>query len=277
MILNTPNFSISPTHHTPNDQSVLIAFEGNQTLLRQDGDQYQLISWPDIAPYLPKQFIPFELAHSEETSIFCPPIHEAFALPEGTPFVYRDMSTFRQMETNDAALLISSFHLWSWYHKNRFCGCCAHPLTPDQYERALRCQSCGNLIFPTIAPAVIVAITCGDRILLARNARGNFRHYALIAGFVEVGETLEQALHREVMEEVGLPIHSIKYIGNQPWGVSGSMMFAFHAQADDQLALTLQESEISSAKWFDRSELEQRQNSQSIAFELIERFRKGIL
>ena len=128
-----------------------------------------------------------------------------------------------------------------------------------------------------IAPAVIVAITSGDKILLAQNLRSKYKHHALIAGYVEVGETLEHAVHREVKEETGLDISELRYLGDQPWGISGSHMFAFHATADPNQPIHIQESELTEARWFDRSELAPRGSMISIASELIERFRLNTL
>ena len=124
---------------------------------------------------------------------------------------------------------------------------------------------------------MIVAITDGDRILLARNARGEARHYALIAGYVEVGKTLAHAVRREVLEEVGLRVKNLRYLGDQPWGVSGSLMFAFHAELDGSPEITLQQSELADAQWFARDALAPSAHRVSIAFELIERFRRGEL
>ena len=123
---------------------------------------------------------------------------------------------------------------------------------------------------------MIVAITRGDSILLARSVRSTFRHHSLISGYVEVGETLEHAVRREVMEEVGLRLGPLRYLGDQPWGVSGSQMFAFQAEALDG-DIRLQESELSEAGWFRRDELEPHGHTVSIALELIERFRTGAL
>lgn len=277
MILNAQNFSTQPSHLAPNDQSLFIAFRDHQLLLQQKNGQFNLVLWLDIKPHLHAGFKPFELAHSGNSMVLCPPFHEVIDLAEDTGFVFCDLNIFRQMNDSDAALVQSALHLWTWYKKNQFCGCCASPMLPDHTERMLKCTQCENMLFPQISPAVIVAITCGDKILLARNAHGNFKHYALIAGYVEVGETLEQTLRREVLEEVGITLQTAKYLGNQPWGISGSMMFGFHATADDTQPLKIQHSELSDAKWFNRSELEPRAHSQSIAFELIERFRKGEL
>ena len=146
---------------------------------------------------------PFELAHTDRFALFCPhPLHGG-QVPSARDFgIIRCI--FRSLPYAEAGLLVSCWHLWTWYGRNRFCGRCAHPLVPDAAERALRCEGCGLVVYPAIAPAVIVAITRGDSILLARSVRSTFRHYSLISGYVEVGETLEHAVRREVMEEVGL-------------------------------------------------------------------------
>lgn len=128
-----------------------------------------------------------------------------------------------------------------------------------------------------IAPAIIVALTCGDAILLAKSANSPWKHYGLVAGYVEVGETLEQAVRREVMEEVGLPVHHLRYVGSQPWGVSGSLMCAFQGETDSSLPLKIQRSELADAKWVSRCQLSAPASTFSVAQELIERFRQGKL
>ncbi len=271
MILGHPEFSVQPSGFRITDDSLFIHFQQNQILLCES----ELPVWSQVQPLLPDNFEPFELAHAGDRSIFSSHPHSRIDIPESSNLQYQEVNIFRSMPLESASLIASCLHLCRWYESNRFCGRCASPLEPDSKERALRCLSCGNLLFPSIAPAVIVAITCGDRILLAKNQR--YQHYALIAGYVEVGETLEHALRREVMEEVGLEIHHIRYLGDQPWGVSGSQMFAFHAQADDSVPIRLQESELKDARWFDRADVQPLQHKVSIAYELMERFRNGTL
>ncbi|HNW85919.1 MAG TPA: NAD(+) diphosphatase [Candidatus Limiplasma sp.] len=177
----------------------------------------------------------------------------------------------------DAFLLSSAYHLATWYRLRKFCGVCGGLTKAAPAERALVCDCCGAVQYPTISPAVIVAITDGDRLLLARNARGVFRHYSLIAGYVEVGETLEQTVQREVMEEVGLRVKDIRYLGNQPWGLSQSQMIGFHAVLDGSPEIVLQESELAEAHWFTKEELPEHAGPSSIAYELIRRFSEGDL
>lgn len=271
MILGHPEFSVQLLGSQITDQSLFIHFQKGQILLYQNA----LPVWSQMKTHLPEGFQPFELAHAGDTPIFSVHPHGSVTISETDELQYQDINIFRSLPMEKASLITSCLHLWRWYEANHFCGRCAAPMQPDAKERALRCTACGNLIFPTIAPAVIVAITCGDRILLAQNVR--YQHYALIAGYVEVGESLEHALRREVMEEVGLEIHNIRYLGDQPWGISGSQMFAFHAQADDTLPIRIQESELKDARWFDRKDVQPLQHKVSIAYELIERFRKGTL
>ena len=274
MIFSQPDFSVQPTGKSIQPDSLLAIFHNGKVLLTSEE---MLPTFSQLQPFLPYDFKPFELAHTDNHSIFSPDPYDAAEMLEQTGFAYREISIFRSLPFDTAALITTSWHLWSWYKSHHFCGKCGQALRPAASERALQCDNCGCMVFPTISPAIIVAITCGDRILLARNANSPFANYALVAGYVEVGETLEHAVRREVLEEVGVHIRNLRYLGDQPWGISGSHMFAFHAEADDNEPIRIQQNELSDAKWFDRSELPERTHAVSIAHELIERFRKSKL
>ncbi|MEG2949706.1 MAG: NAD(+) diphosphatase [Clostridia bacterium] len=277
MITGSASFSVKPLHTLHNENSLFLCFCDLCILLSQDSEKLRLPTWHEVKSLLPPAYVPFQLANSADTVLFCPNPFEPIKIEEGNGLQYHPISVFHHMDVQNASLLASAYHLWSWYTLHRHCGRCGQPLSPDGEERALRCANCGLLIFPTISPAIIVAITDGDKILLAKNVRSELNHYALIAGYVEVGETLEHAVYREALEEVGLPLHSLRYLGNQPWGISGSQMFGFHAHADSSQPILLQQSELSDAKWFDRQALEPHSDGLSIAFTLIERFRTGRL
>lgn len=276
MILGEPSFSVQPGRQALRDDSLFLCFDGGGVLLADAaGGAPALPTWAQVKP-LPEGMTPFELAHTDRFALFCPHPFEGGRVPERAGLRYHPLHIFRSLPYAEAGLLVSCWHLWAWYGRNRFCGRCGHPLAPDAAERALRCERCGLVIYPAIAPAVIVAITRGDSILLARSVRSTFRHRSLISGYVEVGETLEHAVRREVMEEVGLRLGALRYLGDQPWGVSGSQMFAFQAEAPEG-DIRLQESELCEAGWFRRDELEPQGHTVSIALELIERFRTGTL
>lgn len=159
----------------------------------------------------------------------------------------------------------------------RYCGRCGHPTVPSTTERACICPECGQIEYPKISPAVIIAIvdTGRDKILLTRYAGGSYRHWALVAGFVEVGETFKGAARREIMEEVGLKISDLVYYKSQPWSFSDSAMIGFFAKLDGDPAITLQESELGEAKWFSRDEVPDLPSTISVGQEMISLFKNG--
>lgn len=157
----------------------------------------------------------------------------------------------------------------------RFCGRCGAPTEPSVSERAMICPSCGMIEYPKISPAVITAIVDGSRLLLTKYAGGSYSNWALVAGFVEVGETFKAAVRREVMEEVGLHVKNITYYKSQPWSFSDSAMIGFFAQLDGGDKITLQEAELSEARWFDREELPDMSSQISIGQEMIMWFKNG--
>ena len=156
-------------------------------------------------------------------------------------------SHFRSMQPGWLAFAgITASQLHQWYGNHRFCGRCGQNMEHDKVERAMRCPACGNLVYPTISPAVIVAVTHGDRLLLTKYSRpGAYRNYALIAGFAEIGEPLEDTVRREVMEEVGLPVKNIRFYKSQPWSFSSSLLAGFYCDLDtDDETVTLQADEL---------------------------------
>lgn len=155
-----------------------------------------------------------------------------------------------------ALAVATGLHLRTWYQDNRCCGRCGGRMAHSTTERALVCIACGHIVYPRISPAVIVAVTDGDRLLLTRYARGNYRRRALVAGFVEIGETPEEAVVREVWEECGVRVKDVRYFASQPWGLSGSLMLGFFASLDGDPEITLQDGELDWAGWVPRDEID---------------------
>lgn len=170
---------------------------------------------------------------------------------------------------------MTGYHLAVWYGNNRFCGACATPLEHKTSERALVCPNCGRVYYPNIAIAVIVGILDGDRILLSRYAAGAYRSYALIAGYVEIGETLEDALRREIMEEVGLNVKNIRFYDDQPWGFSRTLLVGFFADLDGPPDIVLDKRELSEAVWVSREEMPVSDPRISMTAKMMEAFRLG--
>lgn len=242
-------------------------FKGNELLLKQAGGLFALPQagdWPD------------GIAEGQYLFSFdgknCFLVADCPA-PEGEDFVFHEVkssNTIGQPELDWVTVV--AFQLKNWYRQHRFCGKCGTPTVHKKDERALECPSCHALKYPAISPAIIVAIISGDKILLARNV--NFRpdFYSLVAGYVDVGESVEAAVAREVREEVGLEVRNIRYYKSQPWPYSGSMMLAFVAEADDWQPIKIDPHEIADANWYTRFDLPSHPTNRSIAGEMIEKF-----
>ena len=167
------------------------------------------------------------------------------------------------------ALAGRAVQLVEWDHTHRFCGRCATPTEPAPGERARRCPACGLLAFPRLAPAVITLVTRGDEALLAQGANVGVPMYSCIAGFVEPGETLEEAVAREIGEEVGVQIDLIRYQHSQPWPFPHSLMIGFRAEWKEG-DIRIDGVEIADAGWFRFDELPMIPPGISIARRLID-------
>lgn len=180
-----------------------------------------------------------------------------------------------QVSDNESMLAAyTAFHLWRWYQDNRFCGRCGKLTVSKSDERARVCPDCGNVIYPRINPAVIVGVTNGDKILITRYAAG-FRHNALVAGFTEIGETLEQTVEREVMEEAGLKVKNIRYYKSQPWGIAQDILAGFYCDVDGDDTIKMDPSELKYAEWVERKDIELQPTNFSLTNEMMRMFRDG--
>lgn len=141
-----------------------------------------------------------------------------------------------------------------WHRSHRFCGRCGAENDDHLKDRAKVCPSCNLISYPRLAPSIIVLITRGEEMLLARNAQWPTNMYSTLAGFVEPGESIEQTVHREVLEEVGLRVTGLKYLGSQSWPFPNSLMLGFHAEYAGG-EIVCQEEEIADARWFTATDL----------------------
>lgn len=192
-------------------------------------------------------------------------------------YEFQPVRLMRRCEPQDLCFAgMTAWHLNDWYQGHRFCGKCAHPLHHHDTLRALQCDGCGNLVFPVIAPAVIVAVTHGDRLLITRYTGRAFKGRALIAGFCEIGERAEDTVRREVMEEAGLRVKNIRYYDSQPWGYGSNLLLGYYAELEGSDEIHFDDQELQSAVWVSRSELEPpREKSMSLTETMIDRFRRG--
>ena len=167
-----------------------------------------------------------------------------------------------------AALACRALGLLNWRAAHAYCGVCGEPLEDHPVEVARRCTACGHMEYPAISPAVIVRVEKEGKILLARHVQRIPDLYTCLAGYLEVGESAEDGVRREVREEVGIDVDQIRYAGSQPWPYPNQLMLAFKARwASGELAL--QAEEIAEARWFDPAELPAIPPPGSVAYRLI--------
>ena len=169
----------------------------------------------------------------------------------------------------------TAMQLSRWYRDNRFCGRCGGEMARDTKERMLFCPRCKNTVYPKISPCIITGITDGDRILLTKYARSGYNHYALVAGFCEIGESFEETLRREVAEEVGLEVENIRYWASQPWSFSDSLLAGFFCDVRGSRTPRLVDGELKEASWFSRAEIPVSDDGVSLTRAMIEAFRQG--
>ncbi len=174
-----------------------------------------------------------------------------------------------------AFIAVTAFHLDGWYSSNHFCGKCGSVVVHDTKERMLLCPSCKNRIYPRINPAVIVAVTDKNRLLLTKYRNRIYTNYALVAGFVEIGETFEDTVRREVMEEAGLLVKNIRYYGSQPWGFGDNILAGYICEVDGNTDITMDEDELSLAYFVEREEIPVTYTDSSLTNEMICAFKEG--
>lgn len=154
----------------------------------------------------------------------------------------------------EMGLLAAARSLVDWHARHGFCAACGGPTAPDKGGWARQCDVCGAHHFPRVDPVVIMAAEHDGRVLLGRQPAFPPGRYSALAGFVEPGETVEGAVARELMEEAGIAVHSIRYVGSQPWPFPSSLMLACLAQARDD-RLTIDRNELEDARWMSADEV----------------------
>jgi NAD+ diphosphatase len=180
------------------------------------------------------------------------------------------------MKEEELEAVFRAFHIVQWRRESVFCGRCGHKNIDVKQEVARVCPNCGRMEFPRICPAVIVLITDGeDRILLAHNRKFKPEVFSLIAGFNEAGETLEETVAREVLEETHIRIKDIRYAASQMWPFPNSLMIGWTASYAEG-TVHPDGVEIEEARWFDREQLPKLPAKGSVARKLIDQWRNGV-
>lgn len=195
--------------------------------------------------------------------------------PSGCAFhTLQDLRRSRLEPRLNVYAAFTAYHLADWYDANRFCGWCGAKSAYDKAERAMRCPACGKIEYPRINPACIIGVTNGDKLVTIRYRQG-YGGMALIAGFTEIGETLEETVAREVMEEVGLKVKNIRYYKSQPWGIAADILTGFFCDVDGDDTIRIDENELKQAAWTARGEIEPQTLDYSLTGEMMQLFAEG--
>lgn len=264
-------YHVEFTKKEPADSAVCFIFRGPDILEKMADDALTPPTYGEVKGQVKQCIYLFAI---DETDYFLADLAEE-DIPAGYQWwPVRNSPEHRAQDLHFAEH--TAYHLYVWYRDNRFCGRCGGHTQADGSLRALRCPQCGNMLFPRINPAIMVAVTDGDRILVTRYQGRAYKGYAMIAGFVEIGETAEETIRREVFEEVGLHVSEIKYYKSQPWGIDGNIMLGYFAKLDGSAEIDLDRRELAQAAWLHRDELDDGtiRYQYSLAGDLVAAFRR---
>ncbi len=254
---------------SPRDEDCVFCFHDETILLHTEGDR---ISFPVLSRLNVSQDRLIYLFSLDSKPLFlCLEPAEADGF-ERIRFSEIRRQNLQPEETVYA--VFTAYHLAVWYTTSRYCGRCGHETVHDETERAMRCPACGNIIYPRINPAVIVGVLNGDRILITKYARG-YGGSALIAGFTEIGETFEETVAREVMEEAGIRVKNIRYYKSQPWGPASDILAGYYCEVDGDDTITVDYSELRTAEWVRREDVVLQSNEYSLTNEMMKNFKEG--
>ena len=242
-----------------------VAITGQDTILRSDDKP---LTFHDIEQLkrLSDNGMLFEERQNNLCVLGLPPIDQL-------PNQYHPVPLRTYFATYGEALSFTHFRakaLYEWLDKTRFCTRCGSRLEPgiNEEESSLVCANCHNIFFPRIEPCIIVLVNRGDEILLALHRQRTTQYYSCLAGFMEAGESAEQAVRREIMEETGISVKNIWYFGSQSWPFPSQLMLAFTAEYESG-EIHIQESELQRAAWFPRNNCPATPPKGSIAYRLI--------
>ncbi|WP_100065836.1 NAD(+) diphosphatase [Miniphocaeibacter massiliensis] len=254
----------------PRKEDIALIYKDTDVLLKKYGD---LISFPKISELIDKD-LKFEyrfLFTIDSINYFLIELKKIVLLDD---FNFQSISIFRNSSPKHLSFAgITGYQLYKWYEKNKYCGKCGTKMYHSLKSRTMVCPNCNDTRYPFLAPAVIVAIVNNDKILVTKYAHRKLSNYALVAGYAEIGESIEETVMREVKEEVGLNVKNIKYYKSQPWSFSGSLLFGFFCELDGSVEIILDENELSMAKWIKKDEIKEDYSPLSLTSEMIQAFK----
>lgn len=260
----------------PQPDSYALYYEDHAALLDRNGDkEFDFPRFRDLEEENDDIYCHWTYLFSIDEDRFY--LVEHITVPAPSRFMMANTQFFRGAAPQHLAFAgITGYQLFQWYRCRRYCGHCGAPLRKDEKERMMYCDACHQMEYPKISPAVIIGVTDGSRLLLSKYAGRTYKKYALLAGFAEIGETLEECVKREVLEEVGLKVTNIRYYKSQPWSFSDTLLVGFFCDLEEQQSITLDENELALAEWFEREEIPLEDDEHiSLTHEMIRYFYEG--
>ena len=260
----------------PDSNSIILAYENGKVFLhkKENEDAMALSRFRELESKIPDLYQSYIYLFSIDEEHF-------YLIPGLDTDLLARYEFHETRELRDAVpqylafAAITGYQLFQWYQSRRYCGCCGHPMKHDTKERMMYCPSCNRQEYPVLMPAVIVAITNGDKVILSKYEGRSYKRYALIAGFAEIGETIEETVHREVMEEVGLKVKNLRFYKSQPWSFSGTLLFGFFCDLDGDDSLTVDREELALAEWVSRDQIPDEGDNSSLTKEMMMVFAAG--
>ena len=257
------------------EEDTLFLFSGEKVLCREEEEH---VWFPRVKEYLAGEEDEGSLIYlfRVDGNRYFLSLEDTAEVPCGYEFTA--LRSLRRKGIPDKPLIfaaVTARHLNDWYRSCRYCGSCGVMLKPSDAERAMVCPSCGRAFYPRINPAVIVGVTNGEDILLTKYAGRNTPYYALIGGFTEIGETLEETVQREVMEETGLRVKNIRYYKSQPWGFAADILAGYYCEVDGNPTIHMDEHELKEAVWMPREKVPGQPDDFSLTNEMMVAFREG--
>lgn len=248
----------------------VLFYRQREVLLRYDGDQIVYPAYEEISEKEDRQYR-YLFSIDDLRYFWCEEMDNA--LLERYQFV--NIFKMRKAQPKYRAFAgVTGLQLSEWYRSRRFCGRCGAQMVHSDKERMMQCPECGLMEYPKISPAVIIGLVHGDKILMSKYAGRTYKNYALLAGFSEIGESVEETVRREVMEEVGLKVGRLHYYKSQPWSFTDTLLMGFFAELEGGENITLDQTELSMAEWFEREEIPVTYEDCSLTNEMIMAFKE---
>lgn len=265
----------------PNEESFVLLYNEGKAFIRKENEKISFVTIKESKEILKVKELQwtylfsidqmrFYLLSEEQEKILCR------KLLERKQCQAENMTFFRTAKPQYMAFAaVTGGQIHRWYRSRTFCGRCGKKMIHDEKERLMRCPECGQMEYPKICPAVIVGVTNHDRIVLTKYAGRAYKKYALIAGFAEIGETIEDTVRREVKEEVGLHVKNVRFYKSQPWSFSDTLLMGFFCELDGSDKIKMDEEELSVAQWCNREDVPVQEEDISLTSEMMCRFRQG--